>query len=439
MTAPAPDIPLDTIGVGIGPSNLSVAALLSKCPQVRAVFFDWHPQFQWHQGLLLNGTTLQTSFLKDLVTPVDPTHPCSFLNFLHEQGRLYLFMNAEFPRVLRSEFNEYFRWACTKLSSLRFGVSVRSIDFDGSLFRVDIGGGQPVTARSVVLGVGVAPVVPACCRAHLGGIVHHAIDFLPAAAKLRGRRVAIVGGGQTGAEIVLHLLRDASVQPTELVWVSRRTNFLPLDESAFVNEMFTPAYADHFFGLDRQCREALLGQYRLASDGISAETIGEIYRELYRHQLIDRSPVRIRLLPGQELTGLSREAIGVAHLTLTDVSTGATQAIDTDAVVLCTGFAPQAHRLLSDALRERLGYEGDGLCLGPDYSARWKNGDHSRLFILNAARAMRGIADPNLSLLAWRASLVVNSIVGRTVYPDRQRHTFVEWAPNGNHRLAVPQ
>jgi lysine N6-hydroxylase len=29
---------------------------------------------------------------------------------------------------------------------------------------------------------------------------------------------------------------------------------------------------------------------------------------------------------------------------------------------------------------------------------------------------MRGVADPNLSLMAWRSAIIVNSLVGRQVY-----------------------
>ena len=64
-------------------------------------------------------------------------------------------------------------------------------------------------------------------------------------------RVAVVGGGQSGAEVVWHLLLDLVRLPAQLVWISNRPNFLPLDESPFTNELFTPAYSDYFFGRER--------------------------------------------------------------------------------------------------------------------------------------------------------------------------------------------
>ena len=91
----------DVIGVGLGPFNLGLAALLATT-DVDAVFFDDKPEFAWHPGLMLPGAEIQVPFLADLVTLADPTSPYSFLNYLHEQGRLYRFYFHERFHVLRA-------------------------------------------------------------------------------------------------------------------------------------------------------------------------------------------------------------------------------------------------------------------------------------------------------------------------------------------------
>ena len=53
----------DLIGVGLGPFNLGLAALLDPVTEVKAVFFEQKPHFDWHPGLLMEGTTLQVPFL----------------------------------------------------------------------------------------------------------------------------------------------------------------------------------------------------------------------------------------------------------------------------------------------------------------------------------------------------------------------------------------
>ena len=66
---------LDIIGIGIGPFNLGMAALLTKEPAITALFFDQNEQFNWHPGLMLRNATLQVPFMADLVTMADPASP----------------------------------------------------------------------------------------------------------------------------------------------------------------------------------------------------------------------------------------------------------------------------------------------------------------------------------------------------------------------------
>ncbi|MEM5462002.1 SidA/IucD/PvdA family monooxygenase, partial [Paraburkholderia phytofirmans] len=65
---------LDVIGIGIGPFNLSLAALIQPTA-LRALFFEKRIEFSWHPGLMLPQSQLQVSPLKDCVTLVNPTSP----------------------------------------------------------------------------------------------------------------------------------------------------------------------------------------------------------------------------------------------------------------------------------------------------------------------------------------------------------------------------
>lgn len=94
------DDPLEIMGVGFGPANLALAAAIHEFPLVKGVsladrtsFFEQQPGFSWHQGMLIEGATMQVSFLKDLVTLRNPVSEFSFVNFLHTQDRLTDFIN----------------------------------------------------------------------------------------------------------------------------------------------------------------------------------------------------------------------------------------------------------------------------------------------------------------------------------------------------------
>ncbi|MDQ7860074.1 SidA/IucD/PvdA family monooxygenase [Peribacillus frigoritolerans] len=52
-------------------------------------------EFNWHEGMLLEGTTLQVPFFADLVSMADVTSPYSYLNYLQQHDRLYHFYFLE--------------------------------------------------------------------------------------------------------------------------------------------------------------------------------------------------------------------------------------------------------------------------------------------------------------------------------------------------------
>ena len=114
---------LDIIGIGVGPFNLSLAALLTKT-DVTAKFFEQKAEFNWHKGMILPNTTLQVPFMADLVTMIDPTSPYSFLNYLHTQHRLLKFYFLEEFKIYRKEYNHYCQWVAEQLDSLNFDAAV---------------------------------------------------------------------------------------------------------------------------------------------------------------------------------------------------------------------------------------------------------------------------------------------------------------------------
>src|SRR5690606_410488 len=106
----------DLVGIGVGPFNLSLAALLSRHNELKSRFFEKKAQFSWHSEIMFNDSVMQTSFLKDLVTPVDPTNPHSFLNYLVQHGLFYAHLNTARSSVSRKEFEMYCQWVSKNLA-----------------------------------------------------------------------------------------------------------------------------------------------------------------------------------------------------------------------------------------------------------------------------------------------------------------------------------
>jgi lysine N6-hydroxylase len=405
------DVTLDAVGVGVGPFNLSLAALLAPTG-FDARFFERSPDFQWHPGLLFPEATIQVSYLKDLVTLVDPTSQYSFLAFLRAQKRLYRFINRTEVRVSRKEFSQYLQWAAGRVPNVEFGAEVRTVAIDEQSFSVQVDR-RAIRTTNIVLGTGLVPNIPPWARSALGDHVFHSNDYLLHPIDATGRVVAVVGGGQSGAEVAWHLLLDLEHLPAQLMWISHRANFLPLDESPFTNELFNPVYSDYFFSLTPEQRDTLLAEQKLASDGVSQGLLERIYDRLYDLEFLEPAGRRVRLLPGHEVVDMQHTSAG-CDLALRD-RWGASRTVRADVIVLGTGSSyvlPDAMQPLAD----RMSWNRDGFPVRADFSVEWDGPPELRIYAQDAARHMRGVADPNLSLMAWRSAIIANSLLGRQVY-----------------------
>jgi lysine N6-hydroxylase len=415
----------DVVGVGVGPSNLSLAALADRVPRLCSRFLERRPEFSWHPGLLLPSSKLQVSFLKDLVTPVDPTSPYSFLNFLATHGRLYRFLIAQRSGVSRGEFQQYFRWVANSLPSISFGSQVEAVDFGRDRFRVQTTSGI-CDANNVVMGNGLSACIPVSLTAYLGPDVFHSSEFLAHAEACAGRRVLVVGGGQSAAEIVHSLLAGPRALPAQITWVTRRHGFLPLDDSPFTNEWFNPGYVEYFMTLSPERRRWLVSSQKLAANGVDESLLQMLFTRLYELDYLEGRPVGYRLLPSTALESLCRKTAGFsAHLRSED--TGEDVAIGADVVIACTGY----ERRTPDCLRPlagRLHEDSRGLpVLREDYSMEWDGPDDRRIYVQNGALHSHGIADPNLSLIPWRSARILNSLCQRNVYgTDRDDATIAD-------------
>ncbi|WP_164992576.1 SidA/IucD/PvdA family monooxygenase [Streptomyces sp. L2] len=152
--------PYDLIGVGIDAFGASLAALAEPAPDLRVLFLERQPRFQWGPGVRLDSGHPCISMLADLVTLADPTSRWSFLAYLHTRERLYPFLSLRRFHISRMEYDHYCRWVVRSLPACAFGQSVRSIHWseEDGLFHVehtDPDGRSAVRrAVNVVLGTG---------------------------------------------------------------------------------------------------------------------------------------------------------------------------------------------------------------------------------------------------------------------------------------------
>nr|WP_298376228.1 SidA/IucD/PvdA family monooxygenase [uncultured Halomonas sp.] len=426
---------LDLAGLGVGPFNLSIAALAdSHVPGLVTRFFERRSRIVWHPGLMLPDTHLQTGFLKDLVTAVAPDSPHSFLNYLVRHRRFYRFMTAGLATVSRAEFSDYLGWVAGRLDSVTLGETVREVGIDPQGFLLHTNRGH-YRARHLCLGTGKAPWWPDFAEKQQGPQCLHGAHIADEPRNFSGRRVVIVGGGQSGADIFLNALRGYWGKPEELLWVSRRRNFQPLDETAFTNEYFTPHYTQGFHELPLAVRQREVAAQKLASDGITPATLQTLYQELYHRFDVLGEPRWARLLPHRTAIDLQRRGQAFA-LTTEHGLCGDHEIFSADIVVFATGFQSRLPDCLAP-LAERLHRDEHGeLVLGANFDLAWEGPAQHRLYAVNAGRHSHGIAEPQLSLMAWRSAKILNHVAGHQVFDLEEDDGPIAWQSVNEQRWA---
>ncbi|MGR5499393.1 lysine N(6)-hydroxylase/L-ornithine N(5)-oxygenase family protein [Vibrio sp. DNB22_10_4] len=421
-------VDFDLVGVGIGPFNLSIAALAAPKAELKSQFYERKPEFAWHPGLLLNHAKMQTSFLKDLVTAVDPTSPYTFMNYLVKNQKFYPFTARGDFMISRLEFSDYMAWTAKQLPNTQFATDISEVRFADDHF-VITANGESVTSRHLVVGTGTQPVVPECVEGKLSEHCFHAHEMMVRKPDLTGKRIAIIGGGQTGADIFQHVFAGDFGKPRQLDWVSRRANLEGLDESCFSDQFFMPDYVNQFYHLDKERQAREVSRQKLTSDGITDDCLTSIYQSLYHDKYVLRNPKWWTVQPHQELVGLNLS--GKQHqLRLRHGVTEHEKVLEADVVILCTGFkrvlAPcllgMADKLQLDELSRPL--------LNSEYAALWKQPCDNKLFVVNSGTHNHGIIEPQLSLAAWRAAKILNHANGDELYHHGDSSNVMEWGLN---------
>lgn len=398
----------DFIGIGLGPFNLSIAALADGLDGFSTLFLERKPHFSWHPGMMVPDCHMQTSFLKDLVSAVAPTSPHSFLNYLVQRKKFYRFLTTEQRTVSREEFADYLCWAAENLSNLAFSQQVQQVNYDDAsgLFEITTQR-ERFLARHLCLGIGKQINLPACVNEQ-NDRCFHASEMMLRTPDLSGKRVTVVGGGQSGADLFLNIFRGEWGQPAALNWVSRRNNYNALDEAAFANEYFTPEYLESFATLGESAREQLLAEQKMTSDGITTESLLAIYRAMYHRFEVLREKPWARLLPSRSVSRVTNNGTA-QRLTLRHHLDQGEEQLETDVVIFATGYCPANPAFLAP-LAHRLHLNSDeSLRVNTDFTLDWDGPSGNRLYAVNAGMRSLGIAEPQLSLMAWRAARILNS------------------------------
>jgi L-ornithine N5-oxygenase len=419
---------VDLVGVGLGPSNLALALAVSEHnehhPQraLRTAFLERQPAFGWHLGMMLEGATMQVSFLKDLATMRNPTSKYTFVNYLHEHGRLPDFINQKDFFPTRIEFNDYLKWCAGHVDDLvcydREVTRIRPLlDDSGSVERFQVDsrcgstqiGADSIWTRNVVIATGLVPRLPAGTT--LSDRVWHSSQLMSRAPSLIGtplRSIAVVGSGQSAAEAAAYLHQEFT--DARIHCVMQRYGYSQSDNTPFANRVFDPSSVDEYYAASPEARGQILTYHSNTNYSVVDESlITELYRRQYRESVSGTQ--RLIMCPLRHLTGITERADGRPVLELTSLTTDSFDRLEVDLVVLATGYKHMdPSNLIQDIDHECLRDANGRLQVSRYYKVVTTDVVRAGVYVQGGTEHTHGLSASLLSNVAVRAGEILGSV-----------------------------
>jgi L-ornithine N5-oxygenase len=421
----------DVVCVGFGPANIALAIALEELwPKARVKFVEKTSGPCWQPAMLIDGADIQNDPVRDLVTPRNPRSRYTFINYLHEHGRLFKHLNLPSHFPLRKEYARYITWVAENVSAdVDYGQAVTRIGLTGpagnSAVQVETASGRVYQGRSIVVAPGRSPYIPSVFATVPSPQVCHTSQYLHGIADLApdwAGTLAVVGASQSAVEVVLDLV--GRFPAARIVNVMSGFGYRLKDTSPFSEEVYFPEFVEYYYHASEEGKQRLRTQLRPTNySSADRDVIDALYLRMYEDELDGRSRVTLRTnrrITGAEAGGAGIGGEGVA-LNLTEHITGERETLTVDRVILATGYrdlgvqgrTEQLPPLLSD-LAKVLRVDADSpLSVGLDYGVEPDSavGGVPPIYVNGLCESTHGLGDAgSFSLLALRSKAIVQSL-----------------------------
>lgn len=425
----------DLIGVGFGPSNISLAITLQEKSTtnnpIDAYFIEKKSSFSWHPNMLLDQTHMQISFLKDLASLRNPQSKFTFVNYLHEKNRLSDFINLKTFYPSRHEFNDYLSWAAQKFdNNCAYGeevfevlpqkqgeevthLLVRSKDANGKI--------SERLTRNLIVAVGGAVKIPENFS-HLKNDprVFHSHQYLQEIEQQNSAKdIAIIGAGQSAAELFVNLHGRATSPRVDMIM--RSNTLRPSDSSPFVNEIFNVDFTDYIYNRPSSEQKTLIKEFWQTNySSPDLEIVENIFDIFYQQKVVGND--YHSLLRSHEVTSAEANENGIT-LTLTDLDSGQTKQKYYDAVILATGYSRQ--KLNTEMLAPISQYLGN-FSTDRHYQVNSDNNFKPGIFLQGESEGTHGLSETLLSVIAVRSEEIYQRLIAKNLLNQQKESMTAE-------------
>lgn len=462
----------DLIGVGFGPASLAIAVAIYDVLEQRTAQskFGWTPRlkflerqssFGWHAGMLLPGTKMQISFLKDLATMRNPRSHFTFLNYLKHHNRLVQFSNLDTFLPLRIEFEDYLKWSARHFEEIvqysQDVVSIRPLKLNSStkynclevISKNNVSGKTTLQrGKNVIIAVGGRPSIPKVFRIHDERLIHSSKYDLSIGSVLPDKQapytIAVVGAGQSAAEVFNDL--HTRYPRAKTLLLMRDTAMRPSDDSPFVNEVFNPEVIDEFYATSPEARSAQLKVNKATNYSVvRLPLLEQLYEHMYHQRMQDPDHENwpSRILPSREVIDVRTKPKDprldlVINAIDSCSSHETTEVVPVDAVVLATGYIRDVHTTMLKGCQAINGNSSGEWTADRNYRVQLNRNlvdEDIQVYLQGCNEKTHGLSDTLLSILATRGGEIVDSVFGNAMIEADTRDLIQRTTSNVNGPL----
>ncbi|MGU9962636.1 MAG: SidA/IucD/PvdA family monooxygenase [Candidatus Halichondribacter symbioticus] len=430
----------DCVGIGFGPSNISLAIALEERGLLHnSLFLEAQDEVRWHPGMLIEGTDIQHNPLRDFVTPRNPCSPYGFLSYLKNQNRLFDYLNLAAPFPPRTEYAGYVSWVGKQFTNyVKFGAVVNNISIAqnksvGQVLEIRFNDGQCYHARAVVLGNGRSINIPSEFSDLLCENVIHSDDYIWAKKRWLNNKknptIAVIGGSQSAVEILLDLSVSCSV-----VGITRSFGFKQKDLSPFTECIYYPDFVDYFHGAGVQSQNQITKELWRSNYGAADhDVINTLNFRLYEQKITKKQPITLHQNSLIKKIELSFEK-SKYQISLADRHNQKLKSVFVDGIIFATGYKnfgklenQENYHPLLEGIADNLVFRDDG---GPDVSRDYQmqtKGQAPLVYLNGLCESSHGFGDAgSFSILSIRGD-VISASLQENLYPQKplKKHTTI--------------
>ena len=268
--------------------------------------------------------------------------------------------------------------------------------------------------RNLVLGIGGRPYVPEFFSSISNDRVLHSSAYLKRIEQIKAGlsvspRIAVIGGGQSAAEIYLNLVN--SLPDSQVSMIFRSGSLKPADSSPFVNEIFHSHFTNVVYAQAEEDRKQHLMDYQDTNYAVVDEEELAALQELFYNQKL-RGEEQHRMYNNTNVIE-AREEGNQVTLLLEDKFAGEHRTEKFDLVITATGYKRDVHKKALASLEEYF----DDYRVDRNYRLQTHDNFLPGIYLQGYCEDSHGLSDTLLSVLAVRSEEILTSLVTHT---DRQ-------------------